>query len=503
MMSDKARVLVVDDEMDIRDGCERVLTRAGYEVVKSDTGEKAVGLFKPGAFDIVLLDLKMPGMDGMDVLERIKEIDEDVLVVIITGYATVETAVEALKMGAYDLLPKPFQIDHLRIVVGRAWDRLSLTRETAKLAEQRRKSMLDLDAEKSRLRTIVESLADGVVVTNTEGRVVLMNKPFVESVCREPDSGPGNMIEEYVYNSDLIEVVREASDCKTQENASMSREIEVRDNRHFLAEGRHIIDSDGECLGGVVTLFDITGMKMLDKLKTEFVSRITHELRSPLSTIYNQLGSVLGDISGNTMVRDRNLLSRAMERTNGLISLIGDLLDLSRIEEGSFLRQRQSVKLELFLADVVGFLQTRAEEKHQKLCLSLPTGSSFEIHADPMALESVVGNLITNAIKYSSDGTSIDVALRRQSDDIVITVADNGYGIGGDDIERIFERFYRVRNEHTRDIIGTGLGLPIVKALVEEMGGEISVKSTLNEGSTFTVLLPKAALQNDPGQDKN
>ena len=128
------RILVVDDEPDIRDGCERILRRMDFEVLKAQEGEEALAKVHAHAPAIVLLDLKMPGIDGMEVLARIREHDPAVMVIVITGYATVETAIEAMKKGAYDFIPKPFEPDQLRIVVNRAREKLRLTWETEKLA---------------------------------------------------------------------------------------------------------------------------------------------------------------------------------------------------------------------------------------------------------------------------------------------------------------------------------------------------------------------------------
>ncbi len=172
------RILVVDDEKDIRDGCERVLTRMGYQVLKASRGEEALEVLAKEDPSIVLLDLKMPGMDGIEVLRRIREIDRAILVIVITGYATVETAIEAMKQGAYDFIPKPFAPDQLRIGVGRAVEKLQLTSEAQKLELERKRTLVDLDTEKSRISTIIESLPNGVVVTNARGQVVLMNPAF-------------------------------------------------------------------------------------------------------------------------------------------------------------------------------------------------------------------------------------------------------------------------------------------------------------------------------------
>ena len=191
-----ALVLVVDDEPDIRDASERILSRVGYQVQKASRGDEALDILNKESVDIMLLDLKMPGMDGLEVLERIRKQNTEIQVIVITGYATVETAIEAMKQGAYDFIPKPFEPDQLRIVVNRAWEKIRFIREAEKLELERNRTLSDLDTEKSRIRTIIESFPSGVVVTDSKGRVVLMNPalrqllgldPGLES--RQPDRG--------------------------------------------------------------------------------------------------------------------------------------------------------------------------------------------------------------------------------------------------------------------------------------------------------------------------
>ena len=168
-------ILIIDDEESIREGSERILTRMGCQVYKASRGTEGLDKLQTCSVSIVLLDLKMPGMDGMEVLSHIQERHPNILVIIITGYATLETAVDAMKQGAYDFISKPFEPDQLRIVVNRARERIQLTEETKKLALERQRNLADLDTEKSRLRTIVESLPNGVLVTTAQGHAALMN----------------------------------------------------------------------------------------------------------------------------------------------------------------------------------------------------------------------------------------------------------------------------------------------------------------------------------------
>ncbi|MBW2058207.1 MAG: response regulator [Deltaproteobacteria bacterium] len=493
------RVLVVDDEEGIREGSQRILSRMNCQVLTAAQGEEALAVLEKERASIVLLDMKMPGMDGMEVLRRIREMDDTILVIVITGYATVETAIEAMKQGAYDFIPKPFEPDQLRIVVNRALEKFRLTREAEKLEEERRRTLSDLDTEKSRLHTILQSLPDGVVVTNARGQVVLMNPAFRQLLDLSPDRGPGDQIDRYVTDPGLCNLVMEISQGKHVDFDDIpTYELALPNEKYLLARGHPVLGERKECLGAVVNVVDITEMKALDRLKSEFVAKVSHELRSPLSTIHEQLALVLTDVVGQTSKNDQYILSRAKEKTQGLIALIGDLLDLSRIEAGIVAQEPKQVQLEEILEGVIDFLLARAKSRNQSLLLELPDKPLPQITADPLALESIFGNLITNAINYTQEGGAIRVRAELAGINIRVEVIDNGFGIEPRHLDKIFDRFYRVKNEKTRHITGTGLGLPIVKGLVDSLGGFIEVESTPEEGSTFTVVLPVKATQ-EPG----
>ncbi|MGD2271271.1 MAG: response regulator [Desulfobacterales bacterium] len=484
-------VLVVDDEQDIREASERILSRIGFQVRQARRGEEALEILESESVAIVLLDLKMPGMDGLEALSRIRALDETILVIVITGYATVEVATEAMKQGAYDFISKPFEPDQLRIIVNRASEKIRLTREARKLEEDKKRTLLDLDTEKSRIHTIVESLPNGVLVTNAKGQVVLMNPTFKQLFELDADLNPGGSIEDYVPDEDLCALAMEISQGKHVDYEDIpDYEFALSSQKYLLARGKPVLGEKKECLGAVLNVVDITAMKVLDRLKSEFVAKVSHELRSPLSTIHEQLAVVLHELMGESSTQEQRILSRAKEKTRGLISLLGDLLDLSRIEEGVICQAPEPVKLDEQLKSIIDFLKPRAEGKGQTLTLELPEARLPVLTADPIAVESIFGNLITNAINYTQEGGAIKIAVDGAGINLRVQVSDNGFGIADKHIEKIFNRFYRVKDEKTRFITGTGLGLPIVKGLLESMGGMISVDSTPGAGSVFTVLIP-------------
>jgi signal transduction histidine kinase/FixJ family two-component response regulator len=490
---DELTILVADDEGDIRDGAERILRRTGYRVLKAARGDDAQKMVEALRPDLVMLDLKMPGKDGMEVLKFIQEMDARILVIVVTGYATVEAAIEAMKRGAYDFIPKPFEPDQLRIVVNRAAEKIRLSREAELLEQEKRRTLSDLDAEKSRIHTIVESLPDGVLVTNAAGQVVLMNPACKQLLSLGPDVKPGHPIKDYLPDEALCELIIEISQGKHLDYGDIpAHEFAMLNGEFLRARGQPVMGERKECLGAVVNFVDITALKVVDRLKSEFLSKVSHELRSPLSTIHEQLATVIGDLVDTAPAQDQHILTRAKEKTKGMISLINDLLDMSRIEEGIICREPRAVDPGEMLRSITEFLGAKAKAKNHSLSLKLPDAPLPEIQADPLALESIFGNLIANAITYTPDGGAIRVEADMAGVKLRVRVIDNGFGIPEQHLGRIFERFYRVKDEKTRYITGTGLGLPIVKGLLDALGGIIEVQSTPGEGSVFTVLLPVA-----------
>ena len=480
--NEKLDVLVVDDERDVREGSARVLSRGDFEVRTAETGEQGLAMIEERPPQLLLLDLMMPGIGGIEVLEQVHGPHPDMLVIVITGYATIETAVEAMKKGAYDFLPKPFTPDQLRIVVGRAAER-------RRLEDERRRTLADLHGERSRTKTILNSLANGILVTNTEGNVTLSNPAAVRLLGLEAAHDPGQPLTDWISDAALLEQVKRVTEAVPDEGRLIV-EIRHKEGAWLRARSTPVLD-ESEAIVGVVTVFtNITDLKLLDDLKSEFVAKVSHELRSPLSSIDQQMAVVLGDLVDGVTDEQRARLSRVQGRTRGLIQLVSDMLDLSRIESGLTAGVPQQVDLAEMLRGVIEMLNVQAEAKGQVLTLELPEAELPRVRAEAVSLESVFVNLATNAITYTPERGAVTIAAAPAVGGVTVTVQDNGIGIEDKHLPHLFERFYRVKSEKTRYTVGTGLGLAIVKRIVDELGGRIEVQSVVDQGTSFTVFLP-------------
>lgn len=492
-MADKGftpEILVIDDERDIREGCQRILSRMDCKVHVATNGQDGLDTINSKNICMVVCDIKMPGMDGLEVLRQIKDNNPDIVVVMITGFSTVETAIEAMKKGAYDFISKPFSPDQLRMVARRAIEKLRLEQQAQDLKKAREQNLADLDTEQSRLRTIVESLPNGVLVTNMAGQIVLMN-PTARAFLNLPgNAGLGENIRDCIKYDCLCQYLMDVAKSSSSDETMKPCELGLGDERYVLAQGKPVKSEDGQSLGAVVNLSDISDMKLFDRLKSEFVAKVSHELRSPLSIIHQQLAMVMRKGSVKSQDDSSHILGRAKEKTQTLISMISELLDISRIEAGNNGQTLVEVRVDKLLSKIVEFMDAQAKEKKQSLKLGICEKDIPLVIADPIALESVFSNLIANAIKYTPDKGEILVRADVTDDMIRVRVKDNGFGMEAKHLSKIFEKFYRIKDDNTRFINGTGLGLPIAKSLVEALNGKISVESQIGKGSEFTILLP-------------
>jgi len=495
-MQNQANILVIDDELIMREGCTRVLVKEGWSVITAEDGQKGLEQIsnRTQPFDVILLDLMMPGMSGMEVMENIRSLDPDLLVIVITGYATVESAVEAMKKGAYDFISKPFAPDQLRIVVRRALERRTLQKEAVFLRQEREKSLRDVATEQSRIRTIIHCMGDGVLVCDREGTVVLVN-PATGRMLHLPEASlVGTPLSQAPIPPELLRAVEESSKTTETGYTSISQELSLGPSGEISlrAHTAPVINDAGEIMGAVTVLQDISHLKELDKMKTEFIGMVAHELRAPLAAVEQQLSVILNRMAGEVTEKQEQLLSRAKERTKGLLDLIRDLLDLSKMEAGKMVQYKEPLSLEEVIQGVVDLMRPEAEAKKIDLQFYLPTHLPPVI-ADRNSMEGVFTNLISNGIRYTPEGGKVWITLNEEGGCVKAAVSDTGLGIKKEDFSRIFDRFYRVKTAETRQIVGTGLGLSIVKSIVDAHWGSITVQSEVGKGTTFSVLLPKEA----------
>jgi len=486
-MAQEFTILVVDDEKVIRDGCTLVLKSEGYRVATAANGQEALELLETTPVNVVLCDLKMPVMGALEVLEQVGRRFPDIPVIVITGLGTVDDAVECMKRGAYDFVTKPFRIDPLTLCVKRALEKQLLERETRRLQEEQARNLYTLAMEQSRMHIIVNCMADGLLVTNRNLEVVLCNPSFLRLAgFQSPPALPAPLGE--CFTDPALKEALE--DLITGQEPDRCLYQEIRKGKTYLrAMSAPFLGPDQQVLGTVTVFHDVTSFKELDEMKTFFVNMASHELRAPLSAIKMQHSVILEGLAGGLTEKQREILTRAHDKIQGLLDLINELLDVARIEAGH--RQLELAPLEIgtVLQEIVNLLQVKAQDQKVSLKLMVPNGLP-PIVADRRGMEEVFTNLISNAINYSPDGGDVVISAQLRADRLEVKVKDHGIGIEPDEISKIFDKFYRVKDAKARQVIGTGLGLTLVKGIVDMHQGDIELESQVGRGSTFTVFLP-------------
>lgn len=368
-------ILVVDDEAGIRSGVKRILSSHtvsfpfmdddyAFDCREAATGEEALAMIDADLPDILLLDNKLPGISGMEVLEIIQQRKLDIIVAMITSYASLEIAVRATDDGAWDFIPKPFTPAEL-------------------------KASIDLITKQFFLRRITRKMKE---------------------------------------------------------------------------EGK--------------------------KIRYQFLSVLSHELKSPLNALEGYLYMMKDRELGEGLKNYDQILDRSIQRINGMRSLIMDLLDFTKIrlerKEDKIEKVNLKERANLALSTVTPLAIQR------NISVRYSGEDRVFYDADPSDLDIILNNLLSNAVKYNREGGSVDLSVSEEGEKIEIVVRDTGIGMNEEEISQLFKEFVRIKNTRTRGIAGSGLGLSIVSKIAELYGGHIQVKSKPDEGSEFRVILPSS-----------
>ncbi|MBN2311822.1 MAG: response regulator [Candidatus Hydrogenedentes bacterium] len=492
MTQENVRVLVVDDELGMREGCRKILEPEGYIVESAEDGQAGLELFqRRGDFAIALVDLNMPRMGGMKLIGRLRELDEDVVIFVITAYAAIETAVEATRRGAYGYIPKPFTPDELLLPVRNGIERRALAIEAKRLREERERRLLEVAFERTKASTIISCMTDGVLVINRDKQIVLRNNGMMRilpSCATLSLSSPLSALE----CPELEKLIEEVLSTDTGPVIA-SREVAL-DRCVYMVNASPVLEPNGDVMGAVAVLRDITALKKLDVAKSMFISMVAHEVKNPLAAVENYLTVILKGYVDGEPEKQRDMLERSMVRLNTLRTMVSELINLTAIETGNFTVKRSVLGLTQVVTEALDACRERAEGKKQELSFSCANGAEdVQILADRDSLFIVCTNLIDNAIKYTPEGGAIRVQVAQNGAFLKLSVEDNGIGMSDEESEHVFEEFFRVKNRQTVKEPGTGLGLSLVKRLVEMHDGAISLRSTPGAGSTFTLSLPIAA----------
>jgi two-component system sensor histidine kinase/response regulator len=363
-------VFVIDDDEIIRLSCEQILRKSGYKVETFANGYEGIERLKQAKPPLLVVDIKMPELDGFEVIKIVRKIDPDVVIVVITGYATIETAVDAMRMGAYDFLPKPFTPSELRLIIDRGFERWRLASEAKRLRKEK------------------------------------------------------------------------------------------------------------------------------EEVERKFVTLVSHQLKGPLSAVKQYLDVLLYTYNTQLPGETVEWISRSQARISEMISLIQDWLMLAKLDRAALCDRNASSDIGKIIESVV--------QKYRQLPSSASLNLSTEIapglapvRGDDVSLNMLVGNLVSNAVKYNKPGGKVLVRASGEDKFINFEVSDTGIGIPAAFLPHLFEEFYRVKVPETQNIPGTGLGLVICKKIADELGGSIEVDSKEGEYTIFTVKLPIAESKKD------
>jgi two-component system phosphate regulon sensor histidine kinase PhoR len=361
-----------------------------------------------------------------------------------------------------------------------------------RMADEMRERIETITRQRNELDAVLNSMIEGVIAVDLEGRILNINGRAARLFHIDPAKGAGMIIGELSRTPRLAGFVALA----LRERDAFEEDMAIRvgaEDRTLNLRSTSLLDSEGERIGTLLVIADVTRIRELENVRRDFVSNVSHEIKTPITAVKGFVETLLDGALDNPDDA-RRFLGIIEKHTRRLETIVEDLLSLSRIEQEDELAKMvfEELGLRSVLESSIHLCKGKAESKGIRVSLECP--ETLMTKGNARLMEQAVVNLLDNAIQYSPGESSILVRARDEGSEITISVADEGCGIASEHTERIFERFYRVDRGRSRAAGGTGLGLAIVKHIVQAHSGEVSVASRPGEGSTFTIHLKQAGL---------
>ena len=523
MVSAKAKILVADDEPGVLLTTQAILQEEGYDVEAASSGLEAIEAIRQRHYDLVLTDLKMPGVDGLGVLAEVRKRSPLTVTVMMTGYGSVISALDSVKLGAYEYLLKPIEVEDLKQAVRRSLERKrfseidTLYRISWTVTQSQDPTMVAAEVSDAVRRvlgleyaclltaengtwkgngspalghaldspSLSRTLQRGLIVTDQdhdEAASGWAQRQQVRSYALVPGLVGNHLVcvlcahngaGSYEFHASAVRFLQglASQTALAVENASLIHEL--KRNNDELGEANRKLHE-------------------LDKLKSNFLSVATHELRTPLSVILGYNAMLAESLQDRLDESERQTLTESIAACKRLIRMVNSMLDINQIESGKMQMEFAVTDLRRLVNGVAALFQQEARRHRLQLKVEVPARPP-RVEMDAERIEQVLINLVGNAMKFTPDEgiIAIRVSLHPDEHQVEISVQDTGVGIAAEDQARIFDEFAQVRRAHaagTQD--GSGLGLAIAKRIVEAHHGQLRVSSSPGQGSTFAFSLP-------------
>ncbi|MCB0191160.1 MAG: response regulator [Anaerolineae bacterium] len=519
----KEKVLIVDDEKDVLDLCKRILETQGYEVRTANSGYEVIEITNQEHFDLLLTDIKMPGMSGLEIAQTLKQSDPGIICVTMTGFSTMDMAINAVKLGIDEFILKPFTPKDLNVAVTKALEKERLKKENFRLRSliplfELNKSLMGTVNEDELLNQLMEIGAketnanfSALFIAHEEDELVAhfdcpvthytdQNKTACKALAKETiEKG-----QQLIYNIDdpeqsyypilhKLDAVSVISTPLKSQKAKLGAFVLARKDTHFAAgDSEFLLVLCGQAsiaLENARLFTEIQEaykqLQQLDHMKSEFINIAAHELRTPLAILMGYATVLEDEVEEAQQLYIAHINRNAMR----LRSLIDNMLNLQHLESGTVSVTHDSVNLEETLQEITQDISLLVKEKQLDITIDIPAEFP-EMIIDREKFDLILVNLVHNAAKFTPQGGQINFQAKTIDDQALISINNTGITIPRELLSRVFDRFYQIERTLTREHGGAGLGLAIVRGMVGVCGGSITVESSEDTGTTFTFMLP-------------